>query len=122
MGNVVAFITGCALLAGIVSILMATSPRVRLERACTPVTWVGKAATSVVMLTDASENGAASTQRWFESLNYSCQFALWRQFYEESWRQEQVRLREEEERLQEEARRQQTPAPQRRMVDPKGGQ
>jgi len=119
MSNVIAFITGCALLWGLVSIFAPTSPRERLERACRPVTWAGKVATSVSMLSNVSEANSAATQRWFESLNYSCQYTLWRQFYEEAWRKEQVRLREEQERLDEEARRQATPPPQRRMTDPK---
>jgi hypothetical protein len=120
MGNVFGFIMGCLLLVGVGSIFISTSPRERLERACAPVGWMGKVATSVSMLTTTSEETPLATQRWFDSLNYSCQYTLWRQFYEESWKAEQARQQQEQDRLANEAQRHAAPAPTRRMNNTPG--
>jgi len=68
----------------IVWILLASTPQTRLERACRPVDWTGNLATSTAALVAPSYQ--QSVTKTFRSIDYSCQYMLWRLFYEDDYK------------------------------------
>ena len=64
-------------------IFVAESPHTRLERACAPVNWTGRASLSIVAL--VHPEWEKSTNRFFQKTDYDCQYILWSQFYESTW-------------------------------------
>jgi len=109
--NVFGAMIGVGILAWVLWAGVVTSAKERMERACAPVTWVGKIGVSFAMLADSSEKSAKVTSDWFEGANYGCQFTLWRVFYEDDWKKERARIAAEQAALEEAAKRQQTPKP-----------
>lgn len=63
--------------------LLAGDRSEQLERACRPVDWFGNMAISVVAVT--YNDGVQATARGFEQIDYTCQYMLWRLFYESSY-------------------------------------
>jgi len=63
-------------------ILVTSDPRLRIERACVPVSYLDKAVVAVVQL--VHEPFAMSTHRLMMRIEYGCQFTVWKTFYEGS--------------------------------------
>lgn len=103
--NVFGALVGVALMFYVGWVATVTSPHVRMERACSPVGWVGRVSESFVMLIDSSERSARSAGSWFDGASYGCQFILWRVFYEEDWKLEQAAQARQAAELQAEAQR-----------------
>lgn len=76
---------GIPLLLFVVWIFLAPTPSSRIERACEPINWVGNLATSTTALT--KEDSTATAATWSAQLNYSCQYMIWRLFYQEDYNQ-----------------------------------
>ncbi len=74
---------GIPLLLFVVWIFLAPTPSTRIERACEPINWVGNLATSTTALT--KEDSTATAATWSAQLNYSCQYMIWRLFYQEDY-------------------------------------
>lgn len=74
---------GLPLLMFVVWIFAAPLPQERIERACSPIEWVGNLATSTTALT--KEDSAATAGRWSDKLNYSCKYMIWRLFYQKQY-------------------------------------
>ena len=64
-------------------IFVAESPHTRLQRACAPVNWVGRASLSTVAL--IHPEWEVGTRRFFQKTDYDCQYVLWSQFYAPTW-------------------------------------
>ena len=73
-------------------IFIASSDQERLVRACKPTQWVGGLAVSIVDLTAPKYSSTADG--WITSLEYSCQYMLWRLFYEDAWLKYQEQAKE----------------------------
>lgn len=76
-------ISGLLLLGFIVWIFLAPNPDTRIERACSPVTWGGNVATSLAALTTPAFQ--VSVQQGMDKLDYGCQYAIWRLFYQKQY-------------------------------------
>lgn len=63
-------------------VIVAGSPLSRIERACLPVEWVGRAITSVVSLGGPEPEGRVRVAS--EEAVLSCQYLIFRQFYREA--------------------------------------
>lgn len=74
------------------SVLITSDDRLRIERTCTPVTWIGKLSASVMSL--ASPDLEAETHRFFQKRTDNCQYIVWRQFYSEEDTARAERIRE----------------------------
>jgi hypothetical protein len=74
---------GIPLILFVVWIFLAPLPEQRIERACSPITWVGNLATSTTALT--KEENAHTAAPWADKLNYSCQYMIWRLFYQKDY-------------------------------------
>jgi hypothetical protein len=109
--NIFGFLISIFIGMWVIAIFVVTSPKERLERACGPVGWTGKFGTSLAMLMDDSEKTVKSTQEFFDSATYGCQFTLWRVFYEEDWKKEQAALQRQEQELQEAASKKENAKP-----------
>lgn len=68
-------------------VFIASSDEERLVRACKPTQWIGGFATSIVDLT--APKYSSTVDGWIDSLEYSCQYMLWRLFYESAWLEQQ---------------------------------
>lgn len=66
-------------------IFAAPLPQVRIERGCQPINWIGNMATSTTAL--ATEGHTETAVRWNDKLTYSCQYMIWRLFYQEAYNQ-----------------------------------
>lgn len=64
-------------------VFTAPLPQDRIGRVCQPIHWVGNLATSTTALSVERHTGSAA--RWSDKLNYSCQFLIWRLFYQEDY-------------------------------------
>lgn len=64
---------------------MAPVPEQRIDRACSPIGWVGNLTTSTTALT--KDKHTATAQTWADKLEYSCQFLVWRLFYQKDYNQ-----------------------------------
>ena len=78
---------GIAFIVFLVWIFFASMPEYRLERACKPVNWFGNLTESFISLTIPDK--LTATTEIFHSLEYSCQYALWRLFYEADFLEQQ---------------------------------
>lgn len=68
-------------------IFVSGTPHQRLQRTCDPIHWMGQASLSVdALMVPGWEEGTA---RFFQRTDYDCQYVLWRQFYESTWKREQ---------------------------------
>lgn len=74
---------GLPILFFVIWVFAASSPQGRISRGCEPINWVGNVATSTTAL--SAESHTATTARWSDKLNYSCQFMVWRLFYQEDY-------------------------------------
>lgn len=70
-------------------IFIAGSPHTRLERACSPVAWTGRATLATVAL--IHKEWEKGTERFFQKTDYDCQYILWNQFYSSDWKRMQKR-------------------------------
>lgn len=66
-------------------IFAAPLPQVRIERGCQPINWIGNMATSTTAL--ATDGHTETAVRWNDKLTYSCQYMIWRLFYQEAYNQ-----------------------------------
>lgn len=64
-------------------IFTAPLPQERISRVCEPIHWVGNVATSTTALSSAQHTETSA--RWSDKLNYSCQYLIWRLFYQEDY-------------------------------------
>ena len=64
-------------------VFTAPLPQDRIGRTCQPIHWVGNLATSTTALSAERHTGSAA--RWSDKLNYSCQFLIWRLFYQDDY-------------------------------------
>lgn len=64
-------------------IFTAPLPQERISRVCEPIHWVGNLATSTTALSSAQHTETSA--RWSDKLNYSCQYLIWRLFYQEDY-------------------------------------
>lgn len=64
-------------------VFIAPLPQDRIARTCEPINWVGNLATSTTALSAERHTGSAA--RWSDKLNYSCQFLIWRLFYQDDY-------------------------------------
>ncbi len=76
-------ISGLLLLGFIVWIFLSPNPDTRIERACSPVQWGGNVATSLAALTTPAFE--TSVQGGMDKLDYGCQYAIWRLFYQKEY-------------------------------------
>src|SRR5690554_4729251 len=76
-------ILGIPVLMFVLWIFMAPLPQQRIERACSPIEWVGNVATSSTALT--TQDNTATAMKWSDKLNYSCQYMIWRLFYQKQY-------------------------------------
>jgi len=64
-------------------VFTAPLPQNRIERVCQPIQWVGNLATSTTAL--SADKHTSSAARWSDKLNYSCQYLIWRLFYQDEY-------------------------------------
>jgi hypothetical protein len=64
-------------------IFTAPLPQERISRVCEPIHWVGNLATSTTALSSAKHTETSA--RWSDKLNYSCQYLIWRLFYQDDY-------------------------------------
>lgn len=76
-------ILGVPVLMFILWVFSAPVPQQRIVRVCEPIHWVGNVATSTTAL--ATEQHTETTVRWSDKMNYSCQYMVWRLFYQEDY-------------------------------------
>jgi len=82
---------GLLFLAFVVWIFTASSPSIRIENACRPIGWSGNVIVSLSAL--AMPAHQTKVQGWFNSIEYGCQYTVWRLFYQEAynkWREESM--------------------------------
>lgn len=65
------------------AILITTSAQERMNRACIPIDYTGKASSAAMLL--INDDWSVSTQQIFEKWSYGCKFVIWRLFYEDTW-------------------------------------
>lgn len=73
------------LLVFVLWIFIAPVPEQRMERFCAPIGWVGNLTTSTTALT--KEEHTATAQSWADKMQYSCEYLLWRLFYQKDYNQ-----------------------------------
>lgn len=64
-------------------VFIAATPQLRMDRTCKPVPWLGSLVTSLVDLSYPVYS--KNVDRWVTSAEFSCQYMVWRLFYEDSW-------------------------------------
>ncbi|MEX3984226.1 hypothetical protein AB4Y45_35305 [Paraburkholderia sp. EG287A] len=64
-------------------VFTAPVPQQRIERVCEPINWVGNLGTSATAL--ATDTHAGTAERWSDKLDYSCQYMIWRLFYQKEY-------------------------------------
>lgn len=74
---------GLLFLAFVAWIILATTPTKRIDHACRPIHWVGNVITSGAALAVPTQQ--QTIQRWFDKLEYGCQYTTWRLFYQEEY-------------------------------------
>lgn len=76
-------ILGVPVLMFILWVFAAPVPQQRIVRVCEPTHWIGNLATSTTAL--ATEQHTETSVRWSDKMNYSCQYMVWRLFYQEDY-------------------------------------
>ena len=71
-------------------ILLAGTPLGRIDRGCAPLTWVGRAITTVAAL--GSDGAEERMRASVAEMHQSCRFVLYRQFYAEELARQQALL------------------------------
>lgn len=74
---------GVPILFFVLWVFAAPVPQERISRVCEPIHWLGNVTTSATAL--ATEQHTQTTVRWSDKLNYSCQYMVWRLFYQEDY-------------------------------------
>ncbi|CAB5514339.1 hypothetical protein LMG26857_03398 [Achromobacter anxifer] len=74
---------GIPVLGFIFWIIIAPLPQDRIARTCQPIHWVGNLATSTTAL--SVDKHTTTAARWSDKLNYSCQYLIWRLFYQDDY-------------------------------------
>lgn len=74
---------GLPVLGFVIWVFMAPFPQDRIARGCQPIHWIGNVATSTTALSSAENT--KTTARWSDKLNYSCQYMVWRLFYQDEY-------------------------------------
>lgn len=64
-------------------VFSAPLPSERIERVCQPIHWVGNLAVSTTAL--SADKHTETSVRWSDKLNYSCQYMVWRLFYQDEY-------------------------------------
>lgn len=64
-------------------IFVSSDPKLRIERTCKPVVWVGNVVTSLTSLVMPQHQ--TRVDEWFGNLDYSCQYMTWRLFYQDDY-------------------------------------
>lgn len=64
-------------------VFTAPVPQERIVRVCEPINWVGNLGTSATAL--ATDNHTGTAERWSDKLDYSCQYMIWRLFYQKDY-------------------------------------
>lgn len=83
--NVKELLIGLPVLVFVLWVFSAPIPQQRIDRGCQPINWVGNIATSTTALVTDSHTTTAA--RWSEKLTYSCQYTVWRLFYQDAYNQ-----------------------------------
>jgi hypothetical protein len=73
----------CLVLVWLGSIVVTSDPTERIDRSCSPLTIVDKAAVATALL--LNEQLAAGTKRAMADWQYGCRFIVWKVFYEGDW-------------------------------------
>lgn len=81
--NVKELLLSIPLLVFILWVFAAPIPQQRIERVCKPINWVGNIATSSTAL--ATDGHTHTAVKWSDKLSYSCQYMVWRLFYQEEY-------------------------------------
>lgn len=84
-------------------VFLADNGQGRLERSCEPVQWVGTIFESIVDLTYPEYSYIVD--EGVDSTEYSCQYIIWRIFYEEEWLEYEEEQKIEDAELIKEERR-----------------
>lgn len=79
-----------AIVSFVVWVFLSTDGNERIERGCKPITWTGEVTTSLVSIITPSYE--QNVEDGFKKATYTCEFTIWRFFYEEKWIEEQERL------------------------------
>lgn len=74
---------GLVFLAFVVWIFASSSPNTRLERGCKPVGWTGNVIVSLSALVLPDQQ--KPVQRWFDRVEYGCQYTVWRLFFQDEY-------------------------------------
>lgn len=74
---------GIPVLIFVLWVFSAPLPAERIERVCQPIHWVGNLAVSTTAL--SAEKHTETSVRWSDKLNYSCQYMVWRLFYQDEY-------------------------------------
>jgi hypothetical protein len=69
----------------VVFVLLADSPKMRINRTCTPVTWAGKTLTSAGAL--AGRDVEMRVAGFADKAHQTCRFFIFRQFYADEYQQ-----------------------------------
>lgn len=80
-------------------VFTAPLPQNRIERVCEPIHWVGNVATSTTAL--SVDRHTTTAARWSDKLNYSCQYLVWRLFYQDDYNKavEEGRVRAQQDNI-----------------------
>ena len=64
-------------------IFLSSDAHERINRACKPIEWVGSVVVSLSAL--AVPQHQVRVKGWFDSLDYGCQYTVWRVFYQDDY-------------------------------------
>ncbi len=81
--GVLSHLFGAAMVFFLVWMMLASAPSDRISRACMPVEWTGSIGVSLSAL--LFPQGQEKTQSAFDSMQYGCEYSIWRLFYEEEF-------------------------------------
>src|SRR5579871_4512863 len=76
-------IWGLTLLGFIVWAILTTDGSSRIHNACAPLGWLGNVGVSITALIASSQE--EHVQHWVDRGQYSCEYTLWRLFYEKKY-------------------------------------
>ncbi len=74
---------GIPVLIFVIWVFAAPMPSERIVRTCEPVHWAGNLVTSTTAL--SSDKHTETSVRWSDKMNYSCQYMVWRLFYQDEY-------------------------------------
>jgi len=99
-------ILGVSVLVFVAWVFLASTPGERIDRGCRPIGWMGNLLTSVFAV--GAPSFSEAIHKGFRNTEYTCQYAIWRLFFEREWleHEEQKRLEQERQRREEAQQRQ----------------